>query len=258
MNTFDPFDLLAALSPVPELDESLPTDEALLASIVRGETPEVLHGRRSVRRGRHLRLIGGTGLCVVLIAAVAAFNFTRRAEPVVMPDSVACYSDPVETPRSKVVAPISNDAIEICRGVWRNGGFAEVGVTGSPEQLAGCVDDQHVLIVVPGGMSTCERLGYPVWSGKISDNGKLVIAIQDWVAEHVAQRCVSMMEMPALVTQLQAQLELDDWSIVVYQSWWHGPGVRRCGWIQPYGATKELAVMEANTKAFGPPTVEEP
>lgn len=242
MTTFDPFELLAALNPLPELTETLPTDDAMLRSIAAGEVSP----RRSVRRGRHLR-IGGAAAVVLVLAAVAAFAFSDRQRSTVALDGVMCYSEVAVTPHVRAVVPIDGDPIQACRDAWARGEFVDAGATEAPSTLGTCVAPTGVLVVVPGGIESCDELGYPVWSGTTANPAfeELAAQVNVWLYPQAIGKCVSYTTALAVAQGAFHEFDLTGWTIEEMDRWAPNWDHRICTKVTADGARRALIVSFA-------------
>lgn len=200
MSGRDPFEILAALNPVPGLSESSPDDETLLATII-ASTP-----LSTVRRRRRLWIAGGTAVAVV---ALAAFAVLRR-EPASSPLQVSCYTTAQVPPPEQFVIPMEDDPVEACRQLWRNGTISGT----EPAELTACVSGGGIVVVIPGDQQICSQLGLANWVGALTDDDRQVIAFADELATTFSERCIVESDAEAAVQALIDEYQFNDWTIV--------------------------------------------
>ena len=240
--SFDPFEVLAALSPVPSFETTSPGDEAMLSSILSGTVPR----RRSARRTRHLRIVGGTGLAVAIIVAAAAFAMSGREETSNVLSSV-CYSSASRTPQEIVALNRGANPIDECRRAWDSGQFETQQLR--PESLGACINAVDAVVVVPGGVGACDTLGYPIWSGSFSDEDMLVMALQDAISERLMSRCTFRIDFYPELNAIMREFGIEDWDVVELQPW---TNEWVCGIVTIQQKTHTIQVAPVSWNTLGP------
>lgn len=200
MSVRDPFDILAALNPVPGLIETSPQDEALLATII-AAMPSSTGKRR-----RRAWITGGTAVTVVVLAAFAVL----RQESASSPLQLTCYTTAQQPPAEQFGIPMEDDPVRACQRLWRNGTISGT----EPPTLTACVSDGGIVAVVPGGQQICSRLGLANWVGALTDDDGQVIAFADELATAFAASCITESEAVAAAQAVIDKYLLDDWAIV--------------------------------------------
>lgn len=201
MSEHDPFQLLARVNPLRDLDEALPSDAILLAQIVAGAAPTVR------RRSRRRWIASGTAL--VVIAAAAAYTFARsdRAHD---PTSITCYSNAARDPHSQFALGPQEDPLAACRQLWESG---QLG-TGDVPPLTACVTDTGIVAIVPGDLRVCSELGYAQWNGTVDPEAQSLLPFRDEVDRTLGRTCYPADSAARIVTDLLSQYHLEGWTVV--------------------------------------------
>ncbi len=243
MSVTDVFELLAAANPVPTLEATLPGDEAFLRSLldtpVESTTPAPSPAAARRRRARFGIIGGGSAVVIVALAAFAMLD-RRSAE---YPTLVLCYSEASTDPPERVALGTSADPIGDCRQNWTSGVF---GDGGEVPQLIGCVNDSGVIVVVPGDVTTCERLAMQRWSMSFSDEQERLMSFTDEISALFATQCISEADAYPTAREMLAEYGLDDWSVGT--SGFFRPG-RMCAFV---AVDPELKTVFIATRR-GPP-----
>lgn len=207
MSTRDPFELLRSLNPLATLDEALPADDQLLATITASTPAQTT--RRHRRRGW---IVGGTAGVVLAVAAFAVFHQSSPKDPT----ALACYSEASRNPAARTGLGLSPDPVAACAEAWRRGALGDKKV---PEQLTACISDVGTLTVIPGDQEVCSRLGFDNWVGSFSDYELMLSDLQDELSNRISLTCHSREEAFTIAAEIMNEYHLRDWTLVDNNNW---------------------------------------
>lgn len=213
MSTRDPFELLRSLNPLATLDEALPADDQLLATITASTPAQTT--RRHRRRGW---IVGGTAGVVLAVAAFAVFHQSSPKNPT----ALACYSEASRKPAARAGLGLSPDPVAACAEAWRSGVLGDKEV---PEHLTACISDVGTLTVIPGDQEVCSRLGFDNWVGSFSDYELMLNDLQTELGERIGVTCHSREEAFTIAAEIMNKYHLRDWTLVDNNNW---SAERRC------------------------------
>lgn len=200
MSVRDPFEILAALNPVPGLSETSPQDDVLLATIIAATPSSRGTGRR------RLWITGGTAVAVVVLAAFAVLRQQSASSPL----QLTCYTTAQQPPPEQFGIPMEDDPVKACQQLWRNGTISGT----EPPTLTVCVNDGGIVAVIPGDQQICSRLGLANWVGALTDDDGQVMAFADELATTFAASCITEPDAIATAQAVIDKYRLDDWTIV--------------------------------------------
>jgi hypothetical protein len=200
MSERDPFELLARVNPLRDLDEVLPSDATLLAEILAGTTPTV--------RGRSRSRWIASGTALVIVAAAAAYAFAR-SEHAHDPTTVTCFSNAARDPDSQFALGPQDDPLAACRQLWETG---QLG-TGDVPPLTACVTDTGIVAIVPGDLRVCTELGYAQWNGKVDPEAQALLSFRDELDRTFGRTCYPPAAAARIVTDHLSQHHLEGWTV---------------------------------------------
>ncbi|MEQ1701189.1 MAG: hypothetical protein ABMA25_13835 [Ilumatobacteraceae bacterium] len=240
MSNRDPFDIVAAASPVPGLTERLPGDDEMLATIL------AMPVQPAKRRPRRRTIWIGAGVTVVGVG-LAAFAFTREESPR-NPIHLVCYDTPQERPSAQHVIAMAADPIAACGELWTNGQIASLDQV---PPLTACVLKTGFVAVIPGTQEVCSKLGIANWVGELSDEEANLLAFQEAIVATFGDQCVGEADAERLISSLLEQFGLSDWTVIKRGGY---SATRQCT-SAPTDAGSRLVILLARP---GTPTTDEP
>lgn len=237
--TRDPIELLASLNPMPRLNETLPGDEAMLASITASSSLPA-----STRRRRHWGwvVVGST----VAALGLAAFAILRQDSPA-NPTTIVCYTNAAVPPDAMHVLEVSDDPVDSCATLWRNGVIAR----GDPPELHACLNNAGTIAVIPGDSNVCSTLGFSNWVGAFSTDELQLINFQEEVTEWFGTQCIPESDAIRDAHRFVDRLDDDGWTVVNSGNW---SSQRPCAASGVDPATKTVSVGGRRPHADGRPS----
>lgn len=211
----DPFEMLGELRP-PDADAPLavgedPVAEAMLVSILLGETAGAEPTDAPVRRRRRRRaLVAAIAAFVLGTAAVAAAIWWAQPAD---PTAVSCYSEASADPQAQVEMGADPDRppAEQCRRWWVEGPLG----TGEVPPLTACVTADGITAVVPGGDTVCESIGMARRAPGLDDGQADDVAIVAAVSERFAGQCHDTATAEAILDDILAEFPDAAWRVEV-------------------------------------------
>lgn len=179
----------------------------------------VAEGARRQVRARHRRrrrLAAGIGVAVALSTggAVAAALFWQE-EPTRPQAGTVCRST-ADVDADAIVTEVSADPVGVCRNLWDDGEFVELGVIERPAELAACVSENGTVDVFPGTNDVCADLGLAVADTDLGPDGATMVELETRLVDEINMiDCLSATEAEAVARQVLEDLELGDWQIEV-------------------------------------------
>ena len=208
MTEHDAFDALVAASPVRALQEVLPGDEQMLATILAEPRVAATAVPRSQRR---YWAAAGASTIVILMAAFAVLRHESPHDPTTM----ICYGQADVDSSEKHQLPSAADPVAACRELWDAGLFGP----GEVPNLTACVTDTGVVAVIPGGEQVCGDLGFAIWSGTFEVRNLTQVTFSDELTATFRTTCYSQSAAISAAQKLLDKYELDDWTIATNNNW---------------------------------------
>ena len=205
MTKTDPFELFKALNPYRDEPGSNSPDEGLLSRI-KTEPRNVAPLRHSKRR---VWIVGGA--LAVTVLATAAFAVLHTS-PATEPTTIACAA--TDDPQGDVVGVAgASDPVAACAELWSDGTLG----TGPVPPLAGCVNDNGAVVVLPGGASSvCSQAGLDLLDLD-ADNGENldVLAVEEHLIDTFLNDCYGQDDALAEVRRILDEAGFVDWTVTL-------------------------------------------
>lgn len=205
MTKTDPFELFKALSPYLDEPGRDSPDEGLLARI-KTEPRDVAPLHHSKRR---VWAVGGA--LAVTVLATAAFA-VLRSSPASEPTTIVCAA--TEDPQGDVVGVAgASDPVAACSVLWSDGTLG----TGPVPPLAGCVNANGTVVVLPGGAtSVCSKAGLDLLDLDADNSENLdVLAVEEHLIDTFLNDCYDQDDALAEVRRILDDAGLVEWTVTL-------------------------------------------
>lgn len=209
----DPVELLDRLAPPEGWSERTdldadPVAADILQRVFDGNVVSLDAARRRRRRG-----IGGAVVVAAVVAggAVAAL-LGRDAEEA---RALTCWKEAVNPPaeQSAVAWNGVDEPVDVCLEEWAAGRFS---MFPPPAPLRACVDDNGVVVVVPGEFGTCDDLGFAEFSLNVDEEALAVARVTVELDERFnPQTCRSTDDAEEETATVLEHFGLSGWTVVV-------------------------------------------